>query len=54
MVFMFGPFKRVRYQGGSNPAARCKVTNVASRQTLQRAGFVPCWHLLHETVARRA
>jgi RimJ/RimL family protein N-acetyltransferase len=28
------------------PAARCNVDNVASRKTLQRAGFVPCGNLL--------
>ena len=38
--------KRVCYEGGSVPAARCNVTNVASRRTLQKAGFVPCGHIL--------
>lgn len=32
---------------GLVPAARCRTGNVASRATLQRAGFVPCGHLLH-------
>jgi GNAT superfamily N-acetyltransferase len=34
--------KRVCYEGGSVPAARCNPDNVASRLTLQKAGFVPC------------
>lgn len=28
------------------PAARCNVQNLASRKTLQRAGFVPCGNIL--------
>jgi RimJ/RimL family protein N-acetyltransferase len=28
------------------PAARCNVANLASRRTLQRAGFVPCGALI--------
>ncbi len=42
--------KRVCYEGGSVPAARCNPTNVASRKTLQKAGFVPCGHILHGRV----
>jgi GNAT superfamily N-acetyltransferase len=38
--------KRVCYEGGSIPGARCNPTNVASRKTLQRAGFVPFGHIL--------
>ena len=34
--------KRVCYEAGKRPAARCSPTNVASRQTLQKAGFLPC------------
>ena len=38
--------KRICYAGGSIPAARCNVGNLASRKTLQRAGFVPCGHII--------
>lgn len=38
--------KRVCREGGHVPAARCRTDNVASRRTLQRAGFVPCGHIL--------
>ena len=31
---------------GSVPAARCNVGNLASRRTLQKAGFVPCGNLI--------
>lgn len=33
--------KRICYEGGSIPAARCSPANIASRKTLQKAGFVP-------------
>ncbi len=38
--------KRVCYEMGKKPAARCNVSNVASRRTLQKAGFLPCARLL--------
>jgi GNAT superfamily N-acetyltransferase len=38
--------KRVCYERGFIPGARCSVHNIASRSTLQRAGFVPCGHIL--------
>lgn len=38
--------KRICYEGGRVPCARCNTDNVASRKTLQRAGFVPCAHIL--------
>jgi GNAT superfamily N-acetyltransferase len=34
--------KKVCYQAGSVPAARCDATNLASRYTLEQAGFAPC------------
>jgi hypothetical protein len=34
------------YELGAVPAARCNTDNVASRRTLQRAGLVPCAHIL--------
>jgi GNAT superfamily N-acetyltransferase len=42
--------KRECYGLGAVPCARCNPDNVASRQTLQRAGFVPFAHILNGTV----
>lgn len=39
------------YRLGAVPAARCHPGNAASRQTLQKAGFVPCGHILVGAVA---
>ena len=38
--------KRVCYELGSVPAARCNPQNIASRKTLQKAGFVPYANIL--------
>lgn len=46
--------KRVAYEMGGIPAARCSPDNVASRRTLQKAGFVPYAHILIGEVAPRA
>jgi GNAT superfamily N-acetyltransferase len=48
--YLVQELKRVCYQGGSVPAARCNPKNIASRKTLQNAGFVPCGHILNGTV----
>jgi GNAT superfamily N-acetyltransferase len=45
-AYLVQELKRVCYAGGSIPAARCNPNNVASRKTLQTAGFVPCGHIL--------
>jgi GNAT superfamily N-acetyltransferase len=45
-AYLVQELKRVCYQGGSVPAARCNRQNVASRKTLQKAGFTPCGHIL--------
>jgi GNAT superfamily N-acetyltransferase len=50
-TYLVQELKRICYQGGSVPAARCNPKNFASRQTLQRAGFVPCGHILTGTVS---
>ena len=42
--------KRVCYEFGAVPCARCNTTNIASRRTLQRAGFVPFAHILTGTL----
>jgi GNAT superfamily N-acetyltransferase len=39
--------KRVAYELGSIPCARCSPENIASRKTLQKAGFVPYAHILN-------
>ena len=44
--FMVQELKRVCYEAGKKPAARCNPDNVASRRTLQKAGFLPCGRLL--------
>ena len=38
--------KRIAYVLGAIPGARCSPQNVASRRTLQKAGFVPFAHIL--------
>jgi GNAT superfamily N-acetyltransferase len=48
--YLVQELKRVCYEGGSVPAARCNPTNIASRKTLQNAGFVPCGHILNGAV----
>ena len=50
-TYLVQELKRVCYEGGSVPAARCNPKNIASRQTLQRAGFIPCGHILNGTVS---
>lgn len=49
--FFVQELKRLCYEGGSAPGARCNPDNVASRKTLQKAGFVPCGHILHGDLA---
>lgn len=48
--YLVQELKRVCYEGESVPAARCNPKNIASRKTLQKAGFVPCGHMLSGTV----
>ena len=44
--YLVQELKRVAYEHGKVPAARCSPLNVASRETLQKAGFVPCGNIL--------
>ena len=44
--FLVQELKRICYELGSIPCARCNPNNIASRETLQKAGFVPCAHIL--------
>ena len=48
--YLVQELKRVCYEQGSVPAARCNPSNIASRKTLQKAGFVPCGHILNGSV----
>jgi GNAT superfamily N-acetyltransferase len=52
--FLVQELKRVCYESGNVPGARCNPGNVASRRTLQKAGFVPCGHILNGSVLHRA
>lgn len=38
--------KRVCYEAGKTPGARCSPANVGSRRTLEKAGFILCGELL--------
>jgi GNAT superfamily N-acetyltransferase len=49
--YLVQELKRICYEQGSIPAARCRAANIASRATLQRAGFVPCGNLVTGSVA---
>jgi GNAT superfamily N-acetyltransferase len=40
--YLVQELKRVSYEMGKKPAARCNASNVASRRTLERAGMAPC------------
>jgi GNAT superfamily N-acetyltransferase len=44
--YLVQELKRICYEGVNVPAARCNTQNIASRKTLQKAGFVPCGHIL--------
>ena len=50
--YLVQELKRVAYENGHVPAARCNPKNIASRQTLQNAGFVPCGSILVGTINR--
>ncbi len=52
--YLVQELKRVCYEQGSVPAARCSPTNIPSRKTLQKAGFVPCGHILTGSISVRA
>lgn len=49
-AFLVQELKRVCRGLGRVPGARCDPTNIASRQTLLKAGFLPCGHMLVGTV----
>ena len=45
-AYLVQELKKACRAGGSIPAARCNIANVASRRTLQKAGFTPCGNLV--------
>ena len=45
--YLVQELKRLCYELGAVPCARCNPTNIASRRTLQKAGFVPFAHIIH-------
>ena len=50
-AFVVQELKRFAYELGAIPGARCSPTNVASRRTLQKAGFIPFAHMLTGVIA---
>jgi GNAT superfamily N-acetyltransferase len=44
--YLVQELKRVCYEAGKRPAARCNPDNVGSRRTLEKAGLLPCGRLL--------
>jgi GNAT superfamily N-acetyltransferase len=49
--YLVQELKRECYELGAIPCARCNPTNTASRNCLQRAGFVPFAHILNGIIA---
>jgi GNAT superfamily N-acetyltransferase len=52
--YLVQELKRVAYEMGKVPAARCNAANGASRATLQRAGLMPCARVLTGRIAALA
>ena len=50
--YLVQELKRLCYELGARPAARCDTTNEPSRRTLQRAGMVPFAHILFGSFSR--
>jgi GNAT superfamily N-acetyltransferase len=44
--YLIQELKRSCYEIGKVPAARCNASNVGSRNTLQKAGMLPCGRIL--------
>jgi len=51
-AYLVQELKRLSYELGSIPAARCSPENRPSRKTLQKAGFVPYAHILNGSMLR--
>ncbi len=52
--FLVQELKRVCYEAGKKPAARCNADNLASRKTLEKAGLLPCGRLLVGAVNQKS
>jgi GNAT superfamily N-acetyltransferase len=50
--YLVQELKRIGHERGKIPTARCNPENLPSRKTLQKAGFVPCAHILHGDLGR--
>lgn len=44
--YLVQELKRICYEIGKRPAARCNAANVASRKTMEKAGLLPCGRIL--------
>src|SRR5262249_41376683 len=51
-AYLVQELKRAGRELGAIPAARCNPENIASRRTLQRAGFVPVGAILTGSIPR--
>lgn len=49
--YLVQELRRICYEGGHVPAARCDASNIASRRTLERAGMVVCARILRGHLA---
>jgi len=50
--YMVQELKRIAYEIGKIPAVRCDAGNLHSRQTLEKAGMLPCGRVLQGEVRR--
>ena len=50
--YLVQELKRICYEMGKTPAARCNADNVASRRTMQKAGLLPCGRILQGDVVK--
>lgn len=49
--YLVQELRRISYEIGHVPAARCDIGNLASLRTLQRGGLRPCGHILNAEIA---
>jgi GNAT superfamily N-acetyltransferase len=52
--YLVQELKREAYELGSIPCARCNPENIASRQSLQKAGLIPFAHILNGSIGESA
>jgi GNAT superfamily N-acetyltransferase len=50
--YLLQEVKKICYEMGKIPAARCNAGNIASRKTLQKAGLLPCGRILVGNVVK--